>query len=480
MDTSLSKRIVLCSIGSRGDCQPYIALGLDLKSRGHHITIATEQRNSNLVLGSGLNFSCIAGDSCGMLYEPKYQKTLRDGSFIGLINMTNEWNAKFDKKEILSSFMSALAGAEIIISGALTLTQTYCVAEANNVVWIPMILGPTLCTNEFPIWALSFLTFGFSCLNKWTYNVVFKSLWDQEKSLINPWRQDTLQLPPITAKSGVSDLMLILTPPILIACSTLICGPRQAVPADYPLYAHLNGFIFVPTTDESNIDPVLKNFIYSTNISTNATNAAGSTIPRDGIEIVTNMCKPIIYLGFGSMPTPDPLALIHLTIQLYSLLHCRVVVIAGWSELQSAECIELLTMHKENILVIKSAPHDWLFPKVDCIVHHAGIGTTAAALRSGKPQIPCPVMLDQTHNAKIIVDLNCAPCYLPYSSLTTQKLYQAIMKVIVPIDGEKYRVAAMKCGEYIRKESEEGIDKYCNIVENATVNWNVLNSKSGR
>lgn len=177
----MSRNITLCTIGSRGDCQPYVALGLSLKARGHTVTVATEQRNFNLISEFGLNFKCVSGDSCGMLYESKYQSTLKSGSFIGLINMTNDWNSKFDKKEILQSYVSALSGADIIISGALTLTQTFCVAEANKAVWIPMILGPTLTTSEFPLWALQAITCGCSCLNKWTYNLAFKALWDQEK-----------------------------------------------------------------------------------------------------------------------------------------------------------------------------------------------------------------------------------------------------------------------------------------------------------
>ena len=177
----MSKKIIICTIGSRGDCQPYIALGLALKLRGHIVTVASEQRNSPLISEFGLNFACIEGDSCGALYEPKYQQILRDGSLLGLIRMTNEWNAKFDKNSILKSYETALLNADVIVSGALTMTQSYCIAEAHKTTWIPMILGPTYPTSEFPIWPLKAITCGLSCLNKWSYRTLFKSLWDQEK-----------------------------------------------------------------------------------------------------------------------------------------------------------------------------------------------------------------------------------------------------------------------------------------------------------
>lgn len=57
------------------------------------------------------------------------------------------------------------------------------------------------------------------------------------------------------------------------------------------------------------------------------------------------------------------------------------------------------------------------------------VGTTAAALRAGIPQVPCPVMLDQPHNAKTIVRLGCAPGYIAYSSASATSLAKLITKV---------------------------------------------------
>lgn len=37
-------KVVIATSGSRGDTQPYIAVGLELKARGHDVTIAVEER----------------------------------------------------------------------------------------------------------------------------------------------------------------------------------------------------------------------------------------------------------------------------------------------------------------------------------------------------------------------------------------------------------------------------------------------------
>lgn len=47
------------------------------------------------------------------------------------------------------------------------------------------------------------------------------------------------------------------------------------------------------------------------------------------------------------------------------------------------------------VLVVDAVPHDWLFPRVHAVVHHAGAGTTAAAVRAGVPSVTVPVAMDQ-------------------------------------------------------------------------------------
>ena len=128
-----SSRITIVSIGSRGDVQPYCALGQALALQGHSVTIATEQRLKSLVEGEfNLSFKLIIGDSTGGLFDPKFAKGIAEGSLLTLIKMTNEWKAKFNMDEILESYVTALDGADIIVTGGLSLTQSYCVAEKHS------------------------------------------------------------------------------------------------------------------------------------------------------------------------------------------------------------------------------------------------------------------------------------------------------------------------------------------------------------
>lgn len=52
------------------------------------------------------------------------------------------------------------------------------------------------------------------------------------------------------------------------------------------------------------------------------------------------------------------------------------------------------------ICFVKAAPHAALFPRVKGVIHHGGIGTMAAVLRAGKPQMIVPFSVDQPFWAK--------------------------------------------------------------------------------
>jgi hypothetical protein len=184
-------KITIVTSGSRGDVQPYIALALFLQAQGHLVTVATERRMQELVEEFGLPFQPIEGDPTGVLFKPEAQRVLEKGSLMKLIKLTEDWDKQFDKEEILNSYLRACEGSNLIIASPLVMTGTYSVAEYLGVKWVPVILGPTMPTNEFPIWPLKSLI-PCSCLNKWSYNVAFEMLWKSEAKYINPWREKKL------------------------------------------------------------------------------------------------------------------------------------------------------------------------------------------------------------------------------------------------------------------------------------------------
>jgi UDP:flavonoid glycosyltransferase YjiC (YdhE family) len=86
--------------------------------------------------------------------------------------------------------------------------------------------------------------------------------------------------------------------------------------------------------------------------------------------------------------------------------------------------------HGDNVLAIGDLPHEWLFPRMTAVVHHAGAGTTGAVLRAGVPAVTIPVMADQPFWAGRLQRLGVALPSIPFAQLTAAGLSAAITAAI--------------------------------------------------
>jgi UDP:flavonoid glycosyltransferase YjiC (YdhE family) len=120
--------------------------------------------------------------------------------------------------------------------------------------------------------------------------------------------------------------------------------------------------------------------------------------------------KPV-YIGFGSMLGNTPECMVVMAVK--ALMHAneRGIILGGYAGLslellcKATDDEDVIVYAKKNILFVKAASHEWLFPLVKCIVHHGGAGTTQAALRSGVPTIITPVFLDQFCHSHVVNEL---------------------------------------------------------------------------
>ncbi len=110
--------------------------------------------------------------------------------------------------------------------------------------------------------------------------------------------------------------------------------------------------------------------------------------------------------------------------------------------------------------MIGSVPHSWLFPKMAAIVHHGGVGTTAAGLRAGIPAIVTPFFGDQPFWGQRVFELGVGPKPIPRQRLTVDRLAESIHQVI---SETIIREKAARLGELIR--AENGIARAVAVIE---------------
>jgi sterol 3beta-glucosyltransferase len=189
-------------------------------------------------------------------------------------------------------------------------------------------------------------------------------------------------------------------------------------PGDWPACAEVTGYCFLDAADGWTPPPALEAFL-----------AAG---------------PPPVYVGFGSMTGMEPTRLASITRDALRAAGRLAIIGMGWGGLPEIAA-------SEDLFVVDDVPHEWLFPRVAAVVHHGGAGTTAAALRAGRPSVVVPFFADQPYWGRRLADLGAAPAPIPKRALTAARLSVAITDAVsIPSLAER----SAKLGEKIR--SEEG------------------------
>lgn len=130
--------------------------------------------------------------------------------------------------------------------------------------------------------------------------------------------------------------------------------------------------------------------------------------------------------------------LIFAAIQAYGV---RGIVAQGWGGLCGNET-------SSHIFMLGDCPHDWLFEKVSCVVHHGGAGTTAAGIKADKPTVVIPFFGDQPFWGDMIARAGAGPQPIPHKELTADKLASAIREALQPLTASR----AAELGSKIKQE----------------------------
>jgi len=129
-----------------------------------------------------------------------------------------------------------------------------------------------------------------------------------------------------------------------------------------------------------------------------------------------------VYFGFGSMHVPQDLG--QVMIQTARALGRRAIVSRGWADLS-------LLDSERDCLTVDEVNYQALFKRVAAVVHHGGAGTTTAAALLGAPQVVIPQMYDQYYWAKRIHDLDIGTAH-PSGTPTTDSLTSALERTLRP------------------------------------------------
>ena len=179
---------------------------------------------------------------------------------------------------------------------------------------------------------------------------------------------------------------------------------------------------------------------------------AGWQPPYELVDFLQAGKQPV-YVGFGSISDPaQAVQTTELVIQALQRCGQRGILATGWKGMTKVEHLP------EDIFILESAPHTWLFPRMAAVVHHGGAGTTAAGLRAGIPAVIVPFGNDQFAWGRRVYELGVGAKPLPRKHLTAEKLSEAIQFALT----DEVKRKASVLGEKIRRES--GAEEAARII----------------
>lgn len=406
-------RIVIVTIGTRGDVQPYLALALGLKAAGHHVTLCTHDIFKDFVEGFGIPFAPLAGDIRAMLNSDAGRQLLSKRSPIAKIREMTEL-ARPILRELTQNIISATRGADLILGSTLGYFNAITAAQVHR---IPLYMAGLQCftpTGAFPSLTVPPL-FADTVLagpyNRLSFSITNRLLYLSSGKLINQIRAELTGLPPLRYKDYFDDLARMRKPVVYGFSQTVL--PR---PAEWNEGIHVTGFWFLDQQSQWQPPAELTQFL-----------EAG---------------PPPVYVGFGSMSDRDPEQVSRIVLEALRQTRQRGILLSGWAGLQMADL-------SDQVLLLDNVPHDWLFPHMAAVVHHGGMGTTAAALRSGAPQVIVPFSSDQPFWGFQMNRLGAAPAPLPRNQLTADRLASAIQQAVQKAE---IKAKARTLGQQIRNE----------------------------
>jgi sterol 3beta-glucosyltransferase len=398
-------RILIPTIGSRGDVQPFIALAQGLLRAGHTVTLASHPVMKALIESYCVPFAAI-GPDIDLAREAAAIRRRSRNVAMGLIRMMR---FGFDMLERSHDDILTLCQKADLVVVPTAVAAGKNEAELLNLPYLSVTLMP---------WAIPWSDPDRPLLKRAVYGVM-----DGLISLITTRPLNRIrkrQGLPSVGKDGFSSPYLNLVP-----VSPTVYEPNP----HWDSHHHLVGYWFVEESDEWRP-------------------------PEKLLAFVEHGEPPlVISLGAMSLGDEDAKETARLFVDAVQLVNVRAII-QGWEEGMRELSLPA------SIFNAGSLPHSWLLPRSAGVVHHGGFGTTAAGLWAGIPALVIPHLADQFYWGQRIFELGVGPQPIRRAALDGEGLAIALGELV---GNEAFRTSAFDLGERIR--TEHGIDDAVRLIE---------------
>jgi UDP:flavonoid glycosyltransferase YjiC (YdhE family) len=348
-------KFALASYGTRGDIEPCVAVGRELVRRGHDVRMAVPPDLVGFAEAAGLAAVAYGPDLQAVLDAHRNFWTHFFRNFWkiqDLIRLRREVVEPFIEcwKEIITTLTSLADGADLLFTGVNFEDAAGNVAEYYDIPLATLHLFPLRANGQF----LPFLP---APLGRSAMKVSEWVAWRAAKKVEGIQRGE-LGLPKATKPSP---RRITERGSLEIQAYDEVCFPGLAAE-----WAQWNGRPFVGAL--------------TMDLATDADDEVASWIGAG---------TPPIFFGFGSMPVESAADTLAMISAACAQLGERALVCSAGTDFSDVP-------HFEHVKVVSTMNYAAAFPACRAVVHHGGLGTTAAGLRAGVPTLILSTDLDQT------------------------------------------------------------------------------------
>jgi sterol 3beta-glucosyltransferase len=401
-------KVLIMTLGTRGDVQPFVALARGLTAAGHDAVLAAPHRFDEFVRSRGVDFAGI--DDGPMRLMDSGAAVVEDVATGGLgkkLALAKQMPALFTRTLEDCWTVAEDAGADLVVHNGQVIAGQHVAERLGRPAVLALPIPMYVPTREFPAPGVPVPRL---VPNRVTF-LGMKGVAMMFGRTVDRWRA-TLGLPrrrgrhdPLRAPDGSPA-------PVLHAISRHVL-PR---PADWPATAAMTGYWFLTDPEPAPLPQALTEFL-----------DAG---------------EPPVFIGFGSMFGADPAATTATVLAAARQAGVRAIIGTAWGGLTPET--------GSDVFAIGEVPFDQLFPKVAAVIHHGGAGTIAAAAAAGRPQVVCPFVADQPFWGDRMRQLGVAPEPIHQRRLDPDRLAAAIDRAATD---PALAIAADGLGQLIRTEN---------------------------
>ncbi|MFT3744293.1 MAG: glycosyltransferase [Pyrinomonadaceae bacterium] len=411
-------RIVLTTIGSLGDLHPMIALGLELRRRGHNVVINTWEGYREKIDALGFEFFPLRPDVD--IEDTEIHRKVMDAStgpefVIKDLMMGNI-------RDTYEDLITAIDGADLFISGEIVYAAD-AASKISGVPWISTSLAPvSMFSAEDPSIYMQSALLEMA----WSLPAFFHRGMQSIMGLVmKPWLAEYRSFRRKLGLSEDHDPIKSdkFSPLLHLVMFSKALGKPQS---DWPKNFVQTGACFYDESEMTVLDQKLESFL-------------------------GNGEQPIVFT-LGSAAVMDAGSFFDESAKAAKILGRRAVLLYGRDQ-------KLPSGLSDEIVAFEYAPYSLVFPRAACVIHQAGVGTTGQVLRAGVPHLIMPFSHDQPDNAARCRRAGVAEV-ISRDSYTAETAANALKTII---SDEKYRTNAAALKRIV--DSESGTAAACDAIE---------------